>query len=94
MPYNPEQFTTAYTAIVQMLHGLRYVDIDDILEKLRINSGRYSNPVEIENSNKLLEVMEAVKTLRDTLKVTGIPKIPTLVQPRPPEVVRGQTGHG
>lgn len=93
MPYNAEQFGTAYTAIVQMLHGLRYVDVDDVLEKLRQNSGRYTNPVEIENSNKLLEVIEAVKELRDKLKVTGIPRIPAQAQPRS-TVARGQTGHG
>lgn len=93
--YTPEQFAVAYTALIQMYHGLKHIDIDEVIRHVRHHNGHQFDEAGLASTNKLMEVLESTKALRDTMKRVGVPAMPQ-VQPKtaPSTPVRGQTGHG
>lgn len=75
--YNEQQFFTAYTAVVHMLHGLRHVDTEELMRWIReTTKADQEKPAGKETVERHLRIMAAVHNLRETLKVEGIPVIP------------------
>jgi hypothetical protein len=95
MPYSPEQFSTAYTALVQLFHGLRYIDVQEIIRHVREATAQQTDPEQLAATLRLMDILESADALRETMKAKGIPRMPNPIRPRQPSsVVRGQTGHG
>jgi hypothetical protein len=103
MPYSRVQFETAYSATVQMLHGLRYIDTPEIIRWVRDltnaqadkapGGSEQADPALVLNAARLVEILEAVHALRETLKVKGIPPLPKYRAPAPaPKGANGQVG--
>jgi hypothetical protein len=96
MAYTNEQFAVAYTALVQMYQGLRHVDIDEVIRHVRHHNGHQFDEAGLASTNKLMEVLESTRALRETMKRVGVPAMPKMMPQgtAPSTPMRGQTGHG
>jgi hypothetical protein len=94
MAYNEKQFTIAYTALTHMWHGLRNVDIDEVMRHIRIHTSHQHDPVELANIEKLMFILEATNSLREVMKANGVPQVPPPARPQQAsQPVHGQTGN-
>jgi uncharacterized membrane protein YccC len=77
MAYNQQQFNTAYHAVVQMLHGLKFIDTEEISRWINeLTAADRQKPEGQEAIDRLQRIMAAVHNLRETLKREGIPPLP------------------
>jgi hypothetical protein len=91
--YTPQQFAVAYKALVHICHGLANIHMDEIIRNVRAMTALQDHrPETIDNTERLLEILEAAKVFREVMKAKGVPRMPVFAQPDQPQVVRQQTG--
>lgn len=88
--YNREQFEGAYRSLIQMVHALAYIDIEEVrrwIMKITIEdseaNGTPLTPEQIAGRDRVMQMFSNMDEFKASLKDTGMPPIPPLnVQPR------------
>jgi len=77
MVYNREQFLAGYAVIVNISQAIRHVNVKELKRWLMKElAGDMAHPDRAENVRKLMTLMSAYDELRETMKATGIPRLP------------------
>jgi hypothetical protein len=90
--YNRAQFEGAYRSLVQMIHALAYIDIEEVkrwVQKVTDeDSAAAGTPLtepQKEGRDRILQLFTNMQEFKETLKETGVPPIPAVNVQRPPQ---------
>jgi len=82
--YNRAQFEAAYRAIVQCSHAIRHIDVKEVRRWInKVIAEQEVDETRRDALNKLMKLIDAFDRLRETMKETGVPRQPPLVQEVP-----------
>jgi hypothetical protein len=75
--YDEAQFQAAYRALVQISHGLRLIEVNEVIrwiKKLPMND--INDPQERDGRERLYRLLESFNETREVMRSTGVPRDP------------------
>lgn len=88
--YTRAQFEGAYRSLVQMVHAVGYIDINEVQRwVLKITDedpereGAELTEAQREGRARVMQMFDNLQTFKETLQTTGVPPIPPVVTSAP-----------
>jgi hypothetical protein len=88
--YTRAQFEGAYRSLVQMIHAVGYIDINEVQRwVLKITDedpereGAELTESQLAGRNRVMQMFDNLAAFKETLKQTGVPPIPPVVTGAP-----------
>jgi hypothetical protein len=80
--YDRAQFEAAYRALVQLSHGLRLIEVAEVKRWIqKLTAADMGDPERRDGIERLLKLLDAFAECRETMRQTGVPRQPEMVEP-------------